>query len=189
MAGQIPSPAMDDPHMESSGSEAAEAPIVAIRSLFKSFEDVMILKGINFTVNEGDLVSIIGPSGCGKSTLLRCMNFLEIPDSGTVSVAGGSLTRTGPDQPFDADIGERARALRSKVGMVFQAMNLFPHKTILENVTLAPIVVKGMVGSPGAISLEVSRDPAQADRHAGGGRESPYSIWTGSARWSTAIFR
>lgn len=143
-AGQVLLQAMAEPHTASSGSDAAKSSIVVIRSLFKSFDDLMILKNINFTVNEGDLVSIIGPSGCGKSTLLRCMNFLEIPDSGTVSIAGISLTRTGPEQPFDADMDERARTLRSKVGMVFQAMNLFPHKTILENVTLAPIVVKGM---------------------------------------------
>ena len=135
---------MGEPYAAASGRTAAAAPMVAIQSLFKSFEDVMILKDISFTVKEGDLVSIIGPSGCGKSTLLRCMNFLEILDSGTISMAGVSLTRTGPDQPFDADMTDRVRAVRSKVGMVFQAMNLFPHKTILENVCLAPIVVKGI---------------------------------------------
>src|SRR5271165_5208674 len=98
-AGEVLLQAMVEPHPASCGSDNAEAPILAIRSLFKSFEDVMVLKDINLTVNEGDLVSIIGPSGCGKSTLLRCMNLLEIPDSGTVSIAGISLTRTDPEQP------------------------------------------------------------------------------------------
>lgn len=118
--------------------------MVMVDSLFKSFDDLTILKNITFSMGEGDLVSIIGASGCGKSTLLRCMNYLEIPDSGTVSIAGVSLTRTGRDQPFDNEAEETARKLRSRVGMVFQGLNLFPHKTILENVTLAPIVVKGM---------------------------------------------
>ena len=117
-------------------------PMVSVSSLFKSFDDTTILKNINLEVAEGELVSIIGASGCGKSTLLRCMNYLEVPDSGTVTIADVSLTRTSRDQPFDSDAEAAARRLRSKVGMVFQGLNLFPHKTILENVALAPIVVK-----------------------------------------------
>ena len=107
------------------------------------------------------------------------MHFLEIPDPGTVSMAGVSPTRTGAGQPFDADMEKRTRALRSKVGMVFQAMNLFSHKTILENVSLAPIVVKG-----------VARAAAEAQAMAPLGRVGlgnfakryPANLWGGQAQ-------
>jgi polar amino acid transport system ATP-binding protein len=122
-------------------SEAIDRPTISVESLFKSFDDTMILKNINFSVEEGNLISIIGPSGCGKSTLLRCMNYLETPDSGTISIAGTTISRTGLSHRFDAAMQAEARTLRSKVGMVFQSLNLFPHKTILENITLAPITV------------------------------------------------
>lgn len=87
-------------------------------------------------------MSIIGASGCGKSTLLRCLNFLEVPDSGKISIGGIALSRSGPEQPFDQEMEALANTLRSTVGMVFQNLNLFPHKTVLENITLAPMVVK-----------------------------------------------
>jgi polar amino acid transport system ATP-binding protein len=123
----------------------APAPaFISVEALYKSFDDTMVLKNINFTMKQGDLVSIIGASGCGKSTLLRCMNFLETLDSGTVSIAGVSVHRANLDTPFDSTLAEAARKLRSKVGMVFQSLNLFPHKTILDNITLAPIIVNGM---------------------------------------------
>jgi len=101
----------------------------------------MILKNVNFDVDEGNLVSIIGASGCGKSTLLRCMNYLETPDSGTISIAGTTLVKANLSQKVDAAIQAQAKSLRSKVGMVFQSLNLFPHKTILDNITLAPMTV------------------------------------------------
>jgi len=122
-------------------STGASTPIISVGSLFKSFDGVKILKNINFTVQEGNLISIIGASGCGKSTLLRCMNYLEIPDSGIISIAGVSIDKTDLSQKFDADMQDRAKLLRSKVGMVFQGLNLFPHKTILENIILAPMMV------------------------------------------------
>ena len=122
-------------------STGASTPIISVGSLFKSFDGVKILKNINFTVQEGNLISIIGASGCGKSTLLRCMNYLEIPDSGIISIAGVSIDKTDLSQKFDADMQDKAKLLRSKVGMVFQGLNLFPHKTILENIILAPMMV------------------------------------------------
>jgi polar amino acid transport system ATP-binding protein len=117
------------------------APIITVDSLFKSFGNTVILKNINFTVKPGNLISIIGSSGCGKSTLLRCMNYLEIPDSGTISIAGTTLSKTDRTTRFDGEMQIKAKLLRSKVGMVFQSLNLFPHKTIMENITLAPMMV------------------------------------------------
>jgi polar amino acid transport system ATP-binding protein len=116
-------------------------PIISVGSLFKSFDGVTILKNISFTVEAGNLISIIGSSGCGKSTLLRCMNYLETPDSGKISIAGVSISKSALSEPFDAEMQARAKLLRSKVGMVFQSLNLFPHKTILENIILAPMMV------------------------------------------------
>jgi polar amino acid transport system ATP-binding protein len=120
------------------------SPIICVGSLFKSFNGIIVLKDINFTVEQGSLFSIIGASGCGKSTLLRCMNYLETPDSGMVSIAGTTLIRKNLSEPYDADMQAEARQLRSKIGMVFQSLNLFPHKTILENIILAPMIVKGL---------------------------------------------
>jgi len=122
-------------------SHASEQTIISVGELFKSFDGTMILKNVNFDVDEGNLVSIIGASGCGKSTLLRCMNYLETPDSGTISIAGTTLVKANLSQKVDAAIQAQAKSLRSKVGMVFQSLNLFPHKTILDNITLAPMTV------------------------------------------------
>ena len=122
-------------------SDASEQTIISVGELFKSFDGTMILKNVNFDVDEGNLVSIIGASGCGKSTLLRCMNYLETPDSGTISIAGTTLVKANLSQKVDAAIQAQAKSLRSKVGMVFQSLNLFPHKTILDNITLAPVTV------------------------------------------------
>ena len=119
------------------------APILAARDIVKSFDGEPVLKGLSLSIEAGDLVSIIGPSGCGKSTFLRCLNFLEVPDSGSVSIAGVSLTRESPRQTWDRALRARAHALRANVGMVFQSFNLFPQKTVLQNAVLAPVVVKG----------------------------------------------
>ncbi len=120
-----------------------ENPIVHVSDLRKSFGDVPVLKGVGFDVEEGDLISIIGPSGCGKSTLLRCLNALETLDSGEVQIAGVTLRRSEGDRRLDPKFHELAHELRQRVGMVFQQFNLFPNKTILENITLAPLIVKG----------------------------------------------
>ena len=121
-----------------------EAPLLSVRDLHKRFDETPILKGVSLDVEEGDLVSIIGPSGCGKSTFLRCMNFLEIPDAGRISIAGVTIDCQGFEDAPPKDLQEQAHRLRQQVGMVFQQFNLFPHKTILENTMLAPIVSRGI---------------------------------------------
>lgn len=108
--------------------------MIKINNLTKKFKQNEVLKGLNIEIEQGEVVVIIGPSGSGKSTFLRCMNKLETPTSGTVIFEGNELT----------DDVKQLEVLRQKIGMVFQHFNLFPHKTILENVTLAPINVKGM---------------------------------------------
>lgn len=112
--------------------------LLEIKNLSKSFGDAHILKDINLDVNEGDVIAIIGSSGNGKTTLLRCLNFLEIPEKGTITVDGSVL--------FDGQDGNGGKAIsranRLKLGMVFQNFNLFPQYTALENVTLAMKVLE-----------------------------------------------
>lgn len=106
--------------------------MIRIENLNKSFGDLHVLKNINMTVYESDVVCLIGASGSGKSTLLRCLNFLEKKDNGFIIIEGEEVT------PETHDINQ----VRQKVGMVFQHFNLFPHKTVLENIIEAPIMVK-----------------------------------------------
>ncbi|MFA9559902.1 amino acid ABC transporter ATP-binding protein [Evansella sp. AB-rgal1] len=106
--------------------------MIKVTDLHKSFGDLEVLKGINAEVREKEVVCVIGPSGSGKSTFLRCLNLLEEVTSGEVVIDGESLTNPKIN----------INKLRSQVGMVFQHFNLFPHKTVLENVTLGPIKVK-----------------------------------------------
>lgn len=107
--------------------------MITVKDLYKSFGENGVLKGISETVEKGEVVVVIGPSGSGKSTFLRCLNLLERPTSGTIVFEGQEIT----GKRFDED------KLREKMGMVFQQFNLFPHKTVLQNVTMAPIKVKG----------------------------------------------
>ncbi|GII60473.1 arginine ABC transporter ATP-binding protein [Sphaerisporangium krabiense] len=109
-------------------------PLVRVEDVNKSFGALHVLKDINLTVNRGEVVVVIGPSGGGKSTLCRAINRLETIDSGTITFDG---------RPLPAE-GKALARLRSDVGMVFQSFNLFAHKTILENVTLGPIKVRGV---------------------------------------------
>ncbi|MGJ0390441.1 amino acid ABC transporter ATP-binding protein [Microbacterium sp. CGR1] len=102
---------------------------IEVRDLHKSFGDNHVLKGIDLTVDDGEVVAVIGPSGSGKSTLLRCLNKLEEPTSGHVVIDGVDLT----------DKSVKLDEVRQRIGMVFQHFNLFPHMTVLENITLAPI--------------------------------------------------
>lgn len=108
-------------------------PLIAIDNIKKSYGDNQVLKGIRLDVEAGEVIAIIGKSGSGKSTLLRCINGLESIDEGNISVAGAHLGK--------AEI--ELRALRLKVGMIFQQFNLFPHLTVGRNVMLSPIIVKG----------------------------------------------
>ena len=107
--------------------------MIKIKNLKKSFGDLHVLKGIDLEIAEREVVVIIGPSGSGKSTLLRCINFLEVPTEGTVTV---------DNIPMNSE--ENINAVREEVGMVFQRFNLFPHMTVLDNITLAPIKVRKM---------------------------------------------
>ena len=106
--------------------------MIEIKKLYKSYGDNEVLKGIDQTVSEAEVLCIVGPSGSGKSTMLRCINLLEIPSSGEVYIDGELVT------------SQNINEIRTKMGMVFQNFNLFPHMTVLENVTCAPINVKGV---------------------------------------------
>ena len=108
--------------------------MIRVNNLHKSFEKNEVLKGINEHIEKGEVVVVIGPSGSGKSTFLRCLNLLEEPTSGEIVFEGNSIT----DKKVDIN------KIREKMGMVFQQFNLFPHKTVLENLTIAPIKVKGI---------------------------------------------
>jgi ABC-type histidine transport system ATPase subunit len=117
-------------------------PVVAIRDLHKSFGALDVLKGISFTAREGEVVSLIGSSGSGKSTLLRCINMLEVPDSGTVSIDGEEILLRGTAPHRQIGDEHQIRRIRSELGMVFQSFNLWAHLTILENVMEAPLIVQ-----------------------------------------------
>jgi arginine/lysine/histidine transport system ATP-binding protein len=109
-------------------------PVIHIKNLHKKFGDLHVLKGINEEVKQGEVVVVIGPSGSGKSTFLRCLNLLEEPTEGEILFNGVSIT----------DKSNNINRQREKMGMVFQQFNLFPHMTVMENITLAPIKVKQM---------------------------------------------
>jgi polar amino acid transport system ATP-binding protein len=122
----------------------AAPPVLSVENLHKSYDDIEVLKGLSLQAERGDLISLIGPSGCGKSTLLRCMNFLEVPTAGKISIAGVTIDCGGLADLPQRDYEDRAHDLRQHVGMVFQQFNLFPHRTILQNVALAPRIVDGI---------------------------------------------
>lgn len=106
--------------------------MINVKQLSKSFGDNEVLKAIDLTVKEGEVVVIIGPSGSGKSTILRCLNLLEEPTSGEIFFEGQNIT--APDSNIDQ--------IRQKMGMVFQSFNLFPHMSVVENLTITPVKIK-----------------------------------------------
>jgi len=125
--------------------------VVKIEGLTKSFGSHTLFKDLTLEFPRGDLTVIMGPSGCGKSTLLRCINFLDLFDSGSISI--GDLTVSWNDSESRSLPLEKKLVLqkmRLKTGMVFQSFNLFPHLTVLENVALAPVQVKKMSASEAA---------------------------------------
>ena len=101
--------------------------MIVVKDLKKNYNGLDVLKGIDLTINKGDVVCLVGPSGCGKSTFLRCLTRLEEPDGGTVMLDGKEITERDID------------ATRAQMGMVFQHFNLFPHLTVKKNITLAPV--------------------------------------------------
>lgn len=117
--------------------------MIKIKGLKKSFGDLKVLRGIDLEIAEREVVVIIGPSGSGKSTLLRCINFLEEPTEGTIEVDGIKM-----------DSEENINAVREEVGMVFQRFNLFPHMTVLDNITLAPMKVRGIERAKAEITAQ-----------------------------------
>ena len=112
---------------------------IEVSNLVKQFNGQTVLHGIDLTVASGEVVAIIGPSGSGKTTLLRSINLLEVPDSGTIKVGGIEIDAALPVSKQK----ERVRQLRQQVGFVFQSFNLFPHRSVLENIIEGPVIVKG----------------------------------------------
>ncbi len=106
--------------------------MIVVKDLQKTFGELKVLNGIDMTIEKGDVICLIGPSGCGKSTFLRCLNRLEEPTGGTVVFDGREVTEKEID------------AVRASMGMVFQHFNLFPHKTVKQNITMAPVLLKRM---------------------------------------------
>ena len=111
---------------------AANGVLISVRDLRKNYGELEVLRGIDLDINRGDVICIIGPSGSGKSTFLRCLNLLERPDGGSIVFEGDELT----DRKTDVNLH------RQKMGMVFQQFNLFPHMTVMENLTCAPVMLK-----------------------------------------------
>jgi polar amino acid transport system ATP-binding protein len=118
---------------------------IRAEGLVKRYGDHTVLKGVDLDVAQGEVVCVIGPSGSGKSTLLRCLNLLERPTAGRVFLGDDEMT--APGAPVDR--------LRSRLGMVFQSFNLFPHRTVLDNLTMAPVTVRG-------VSRDQARERARA---------------------------
>lgn len=118
-------------------SSRTGAPLLTVTGLHKSFGTNQVLRGIDFTIHEGEVLALIGPSGSGKTTALRCLNGLEIANQGTVAFAGG------PSVSFHEKTSKKAASvLRQRSAMVFQGHHLFPHLTVLQNVTIGPLEVQ-----------------------------------------------
>ena len=129
--------------------------MISVKNLRKSFQGLEVLKGITTEIKRGDVVCIIGPSGSGKSTFLRCLNRLETPDSGEILFSGEDLV--SPKANLNLH--------RQKMGMVFQQFNLFPHMTVLENLTCAPVMLKKMPRAEAeAKAMELLERVGLADR-------------------------
>ncbi|CAM2780340.1 amino acid ABC transporter ATP-binding protein [Paenibacillus sediminis] len=129
--------------------------MISVKGLHKSYGSLNILKGIDLEIEKGEVVVVIGPSGSGKSTFLRCLNLLEHPTKGEIKFEGESIT----------DPKHNINATRQKMGMVFQQFNLFPHKTVLDNITLAPIQVKKQSKSEAeAIAMDLLRTVGLEDK-------------------------
>jgi len=146
VAGLAPAPPASGgaPALEPEPGAEPKRKVIEAWNIHKRFGDVEVLKGIHLDAHEGEVISLIGARGSGKSTLLRCLNMLEVPDQGIVRVDGEAidLTRDRLGQPCVADPAQLVR-IRSRLGMVFQNFNLWPHRTVLENLIEAPVQVLG----------------------------------------------
>jgi len=131
------------------------APVLEITDLHKKFKEIEVLKGVDLTMATGDVVSIIGSSGSGKTTMLRCVNLLEDFQQGSIRIDGEEIGYTAAPDRRRRKESEIARQ-RSMTGMVFQQFNLFPHKTVLDNITLAPIRVRKVPVGKAAIFIFLS---------------------------------
>ena len=148
----------DPPTTTGQTNAAASAALLRVRGLQKSFGSNRVLESVDLTVGRGRVLALIGPSGSGKTTILRCLNGLELPDGGTIEVAAtviadraGGVTTTGrgaaSSAPVTIDFAGKTSpkqlgALRDRSAMVFQHYNLFPHKTVLQNVIEGPVIVQ-----------------------------------------------
>jgi polar amino acid transport system ATP-binding protein len=119
-------------------------PLIAVRDVWKRFGTLEVLRGVTLDVHPGEVVVVIGPSGSGKTTLLRVLNCLETVDAGSITVKGIPVARPGRDGRPQRPDERTIRAVRLEVGMVFQRFNLFPHLRVLDNITAAPVHVRGL---------------------------------------------
>ena len=132
------------------------ATALSVNNIHKSFGSVEVLKGVSFEAKSGDVISLIGSSGSGKSTLLRCINYLETPDAGEITVSGEVIrTVKGKDGKLVAADKRQLEHVRTRLGMVFQSFNLWSHKTILENIIEGPMHVLGMTRKDAVGEAEV----------------------------------
>ena len=134
-------------------------PILEVRGLHKSFNDLHVLRGIDLAVQPGERIAIIGGSGSGKSTLLRCLNFMELPTEGSITLDGKRIGKVRPGRNGGEQVSYPEAELcqvRERVGMVFQQFNLFPHMTVRDNVMEGLVTVKGL-------PRQVARDKADAE--------------------------
>lgn len=117
-------------------------PTLTLRNIKKSFDQHEVLHDVSLTANDGDVISLIGASGSGKSTLLRCIPFLEVPQGGEIQVANEKITLTGSDGTLTTVQQTAVRNIRQQLGFVFQSFNLWPHRTVLQNIIEAPVHVQ-----------------------------------------------
>jgi len=149
--------------------------VITVKNLHKKFGQLHILKGIDLEISQGEVVVVIGPSGSGKSTFLRCLNRLEEPTEGEITFEGKSITARG----------HNINQTREKMGMVFQQFNLFPHKSVIDNITLAPIRVKKMEKARAeALAMDLLRTVGLEDK-----RDAYPSQLSGGQKQRIAIAR
>ncbi|WP_210327606.1 amino acid ABC transporter ATP-binding protein [Aminobacter carboxidus] len=149
--------------MKTNANSTAAVPVISVVGLRKSYGSHEVLKGIDLSLLRGEVVALIGPSGSGKSTLIRCLNMMETPSQGVVSFRQQDVGDRFRDTGDKIGIG----TLRRHVGMVFQHFNLFPHKTVLQNVTEGPIVVCGRPRQEAdALAMDLLNQVGLVDKHA-----------------------